>query len=207
MGINWERTADAVKRRREKCNLTQDRLAAKIGVRWNTIARIEIGDRRPSIDLLEKIASVLGCRVRDLLQEEKPMLTQQRREPSFLGAPNFLRAAVVDAEAQGDETNYSNVGYTFAQMLNGSDLSEPAFEELREVFRQTRESVFTERLRKFIGQEFPACIELIPSRQRQQFVKGVIQGIATGCCDLESAIAEQIVELEREEEIRKRAED
>ena len=197
MGINWERTADAVKRRREKCNLTQDRLAAKIGVRWNTIARIEIGDRRPSIDLLEKIASVLGCRVRDLLQEEKPMLTQQRREPSFLGAPNFLRAAVLDAEVQDGDADYSTVGFTFAQMLNGSDLSNPAFEELREVFRETRESVFTERLRKFIGQEFPACMELIPSGRKQQFVKGVIQGIAMGRCDIESAVAR---EQEREQD-------
>ena len=43
MTINWDRTAKEIKKRRKRLRMTQDILAAKIGVRWNTISRIERG--------------------------------------------------------------------------------------------------------------------------------------------------------------------
>jgi len=199
MGIDWKQTANAIKRRREKRQLTQDKLAAKIGCRLNTIARLEIGDRRPSIDILEKIARVLECRVRDLLKEEKPMLTvEEKREPSFLGAPNFIRAGLRDAAAQGVDADYASVGFSFSQLLNNGDLSEAAFEELREICRLNSQADFTESLLKFVDQEFPACMQLIPSRRKRQFLKGVIYGLADGRGDIQPNIAVQIMEQDRE---------
>jgi transcriptional regulator with XRE-family HTH domain len=71
MAIDWQALRNALKRRRTRAGLTQAELAKRVDVAWGTIARIEIGDRRPSLDLLEQIADVLGCRVRDLLPEKE----------------------------------------------------------------------------------------------------------------------------------------
>jgi len=69
MTINWTRFAAELKRRRARLGITQAELAERVGVRLPTIGRIEIGNRRPSIDLLERLAKALDCRVRDLLVE------------------------------------------------------------------------------------------------------------------------------------------
>lgn len=69
VAVNWERFARGLKDRREGAVLTQAALAGLVGVERNTIARLETGNRRPSIDLLERLAGALRCRVRDLLPE------------------------------------------------------------------------------------------------------------------------------------------
>lgn len=57
-----------LKRMREKRGWTQEDLASKVGVARVTIARIEIGNRRPSLELLERIAKALKVKVGDLLK-------------------------------------------------------------------------------------------------------------------------------------------
>ena len=66
--------AARIKARRERIGLTQRELAERVGVGTTMIARIEIARidehaRRPSLDLLERLADVFGCRVVDLLAE------------------------------------------------------------------------------------------------------------------------------------------
>ncbi len=53
---------------REKRGWTQEMLAKKVGVSRVTIARIEIGNRRPSLELLERLAKALKVKVGDLLK-------------------------------------------------------------------------------------------------------------------------------------------
>ena len=57
-----------LKRTRERRKLTQAQLAKKVGVHQVTIARLETGARRPSADLLRRLAKVLKVRMEDLLK-------------------------------------------------------------------------------------------------------------------------------------------
>lgn len=55
-----ERLGDNIKAAREAAGLTQEELGAKIGVTGVTIMRYEKGQREPKIDVVTKIADVLG---------------------------------------------------------------------------------------------------------------------------------------------------
>lgn len=52
---------------RKKVNITQEKLAEKSNLSTTFIGLLEIGKRRGSLRSLQKIASVLGLKVRDLL--------------------------------------------------------------------------------------------------------------------------------------------
>jgi len=69
MVLDWERISKRMKRRRRSLGLTQAELGGLVGVSKNTITRIEIGNRRPSIYLLERLADTFGCSIRSLLAE------------------------------------------------------------------------------------------------------------------------------------------
>lgn len=56
-----------LKLKRVAQGLNQTQLAEKVGVRQTAISQYEKGDRFPNRNILEKIAGVLGCEVRDLL--------------------------------------------------------------------------------------------------------------------------------------------
>ena len=44
--------------------ITQSELAKRAGLGWNFIAKVEAGDRRPSLSSLDRIARALGAKVR-----------------------------------------------------------------------------------------------------------------------------------------------
>ena len=67
MSRNWWRGL-VLKKARERRKLTQAALANKVGVHQVTIARLETGERRPSMDLLQRLAKALKVRVGDLLK-------------------------------------------------------------------------------------------------------------------------------------------
>lgn len=194
MGIDWTRFAAELKRRREKAGMTQDALAAKIGVRWNTIARLETGKRRPSIEMLEKLAETLPCRIRDLLPEEKPtMATDTVREPSMKGAPTYFRACVIEARQRrilGRDINtgraaradYSHPGWHLAIHVD-EYLEEEALEDLARL-RDLRGEELERELLAFFDKEFPGCMALIPRERRSQFMRGVFQAIEDGRFEL-----------------------
>ena len=62
----WRGTV--LKKARERRKLTQVALAKKVGVHQVTIARIETGERRPSMDLLQRLAKALKVKVGELLK-------------------------------------------------------------------------------------------------------------------------------------------
>ncbi len=61
-------SGETVKRLRTKRAWTQANLARRVGVSRVTIARIEIGNRRPSLALLERLAQAFQVALADLLR-------------------------------------------------------------------------------------------------------------------------------------------
>jgi DNA-binding XRE family transcriptional regulator len=67
MPRDWKAWGRRLQRLRQDRKLTQEALASRAGVARNTITRIEMGIRRPSVDLLERLAKALRLSVNDLL--------------------------------------------------------------------------------------------------------------------------------------------
>ena len=67
MSPEWWR-GKVLKEIRQRRNLTQGELAAKVGVHLVTISRIETGVRQPSMNLLQRLAKALKVKVGDLLE-------------------------------------------------------------------------------------------------------------------------------------------
>ncbi len=191
MTIDWKGIGQEIKRRREGLKLTQDFLASKIGVRLATIARLEIGDRRPSLPMLEKLAKALQCQIKDLLREEEELMgqTEVMREPSMKGAPSYFRFAVMDAakgkvlgeDEEGDpiRATYDEAAWHLAIHVEDY-LSDEALEELQNLEEESNEANFAKRLLKFFDQEFPGCMALIPTEHRKQFLEGVFRAMEDG---------------------------
>ena len=57
-----------LEKRRREASLTQAQLAALVGVTQGAISMIESGERQPSLALVRKLATVLGCTVDELLK-------------------------------------------------------------------------------------------------------------------------------------------
>ncbi len=192
MGVDWKGIGQEIKRRREQLRETQDWLASKIGVRLPTIARLEIGIRRPSITMLERLAKVYNCRVVDLIKEKEDVMMEQTleiREPSLKGAPTFFRACVyeaagtavlaIDEEGKAIRAFYSHPGWHLA--IHAEEyLSGEALEELEQLGKEPKGPRFETKLLKFLEKEFPACLEMIPSKRRRKFMEGVFAAIEDG---------------------------
>lgn len=56
-----------IKRLRRKAGLTQEELAEKVDVSTTHIGLVETGKRRASLKTLQRIATVLGIKVKDLI--------------------------------------------------------------------------------------------------------------------------------------------
>ena len=60
---------EAIRARRKKKRLSQERLAEKADLSTVFISRVERGKESPSVDSLVKIARALGVRPRDLVRD------------------------------------------------------------------------------------------------------------------------------------------
>lgn len=56
---------------RKKANLTQKQLADKLGISKAAVGMWEIGNRKPDIITLKKLARILGCTTDELLEPIK----------------------------------------------------------------------------------------------------------------------------------------
>ncbi|HTN06933.1 helix-turn-helix domain-containing protein [Agriterribacter sp.] len=54
----------AIKKRRKALKITQPHLAELAGISVNSLYKIERGDANPTLDLVEKIADVLGLEIK-----------------------------------------------------------------------------------------------------------------------------------------------
>jgi XRE family transcriptional regulator, regulator of sulfur utilization len=57
----------AIRARRKRARLTQERLAEKADLHPNYLGRVERGEEHVSLIALRRIAKMLKCRVRDLV--------------------------------------------------------------------------------------------------------------------------------------------
>lgn len=55
-----------VEMRREK-NIKQTDLARVIGIKGNRLCQYEKGNRKPSLEIIKKIAKALDCKIEDLI--------------------------------------------------------------------------------------------------------------------------------------------
>jgi transcriptional regulator with XRE-family HTH domain len=62
--------AKNVKRLRKARGLTQDQLAADVDIEQSAVSLIENARANPGLLVLDAIAKVLGCRMRDLFDDE-----------------------------------------------------------------------------------------------------------------------------------------
>ncbi len=68
MPIKRRWSGATVKRLRNERGFTQEGLAKRVGVAPNTIARVESGNRRPSLRLLERLAGGLRIDIGELFR-------------------------------------------------------------------------------------------------------------------------------------------
>lgn len=59
-----------VRKHRKRLGLTQEQLAAKADMNSDFLSRIELGKMNVSVDVLKKVAVVLGVVVRDFFEGE-----------------------------------------------------------------------------------------------------------------------------------------
>ena len=67
MSPDWWR-GQVLKKIRERRGFTQAALAERVGVHQVTIARLETGERNPSMDLLHRLAKALKVKLPELLK-------------------------------------------------------------------------------------------------------------------------------------------
>lgn len=59
-----------IEQRRNDLDMTQAKLAEKVGVTQGAISMIERGERVPSLDVIIKLAEALGCTVDELIDKK-----------------------------------------------------------------------------------------------------------------------------------------
>lgn len=85
--------SDRIRLMRKAQKLSQNQLAALVGITQPFMSDIESGKRRPSLEVLEKFCDALGCSADYLLgipHEESPKELAQNKLPGAL-TPEILR--------------------------------------------------------------------------------------------------------------------
>lgn len=93
--------AQRVKRLREDRGLTQEELAASLGLTRPAVGRWESGRSKPRLDKLDQLAALLGTSAYYLLNGDGP----ERVESSAASATVPMRAIGVTCMGDGDEDN------------------------------------------------------------------------------------------------------
>ena len=88
-----------IKVRRKQLGLTQEELAERLGVTWSAVSKWEIGDRRPSDKLLQRLAEVLNVSPSYFFESEK----SQKKELEYLGElDGFIELPVMGEVGAGE---------------------------------------------------------------------------------------------------------
>ena len=90
-----------IKERRKQLGLTQEELAELLGVTWSAVSKWEIGDRRPSDKLLQKLAKVLKVSTSYFLEEK----------PKWDANAEFLPGKIIPIPIYGEAQAGSFGGY------------------------------------------------------------------------------------------------
>lgn len=110
---------EGIKAARKKCGMTQEQLAEQLGTTKAAVSRYELGQRRPSIILLEKIARITGVYVGEIVGGEFwGDVPEYEVSSSFSDDPDASLAASLFARlnAQGQQR-----AIEYLEMLNESE--------------------------------------------------------------------------------------
>ena len=61
-----------IRRRRQRRGIKTSEFAQRVGLHRSSLVHIEIGTRRPSLEVLHRIATALDCDVIELLRHDVP---------------------------------------------------------------------------------------------------------------------------------------
>ncbi|MBG0843504.1 helix-turn-helix domain-containing protein [Ectopseudomonas toyotomiensis] len=67
----------AIARQRERCKLSQEQVAERLGIGSEAVSRIERGIVMPNIERLVALADIFGCETADLLTQASPRSEDQ----------------------------------------------------------------------------------------------------------------------------------
>jgi transcriptional regulator with XRE-family HTH domain len=98
--------------RRAERGLSQSELAKRANVARQTISKVESGDGNVTIAVLEKIAAVLGCSVKDLFESSfSPVDDAELERRAKAPASEFVNARrLLAAIDEANEVRYSRAG-------------------------------------------------------------------------------------------------
>jgi transcriptional regulator with XRE-family HTH domain len=98
--------------KRAEHQISQSDLAEKAGVARQTVSKIESGDGNVTVQVIEKIASVLGCAFSELfVPRSGPADDAELERRANAPASEFVHAhALLDAIDEANEVRYSRAG-------------------------------------------------------------------------------------------------
>jgi len=106
---------------REKAGISQKQLADKIGVAQGTVGNWEAGIREPSLEVINKLATILNVHAAELISDD---LTPPKAKSS-------------PAEAEDDDITFDN--FTYAFLDESKELTEAQKEMLLTMARMLKE--------------------------------------------------------------------
>lgn len=74
----------AIARQRNRCGLTQEEVAERLGIGNEAVSRIERGVVMPNIERLMELAAIFGCETADLLTEASTRPEDQASRIQYL---------------------------------------------------------------------------------------------------------------------------
>lgn len=110
--------SENIKFYRNEKGLTQQELADKIGKSINSVKKYESGYTKPPIDVINKIASVLGISINQLIGEKKKTITQEIIE-NVINEGYTLEKLSEDADIPLNELKYmfeNKTGYSILSL-------------------------------------------------------------------------------------------
>jgi len=112
------------------------------------------------------------------LKKEAKKMEQVETRPKHTGVPSFFRYGCLEA-TRGGESGYWNAGWhlaihTYEQMPYDIEDDEQ-WEEMLDELREAAGNEDVDAVWDWYCQVFPKCMELVPIRRKDQFVKGVMQ--------------------------------
>ena len=98
MDASWYRTLGArIARMRTRAGLTQEQLAERAGIGASYVARIEVGQRRPTLDVLAELADSLGVPLHRLLADERSVRAAEGQE-AFGRSARALTSVILELD-------------------------------------------------------------------------------------------------------------
>ena len=107
--MDFEEMRKRIKERRKYLGMTQEDLASKTNLSVMSIRRYESGDRTPTLDVLERIASALQCELSDLTttsEEGKHIIDKLRQSLDDSAKADHERQKAAEDAVGGDYMVY-----------------------------------------------------------------------------------------------------